>query len=181
MNLAPTEAHVAGSSHAFSPYGQAACRKYASSLLAASQQFGITAARKQKERPGAPTKRHPVTASRWDITNRMPTLPRLRGMRTTIVLPNHLHAEAGCKPAHQAVSLSEYIRRLVARDLGKDTHASDPSVIFRLFDSAGSRIADGKQAMIGETIQVPLVEPTPPSQRASVGRTSLMISRIRPV
>ena len=30
--------------------------------------------------------------------------------------------------------------------------AVDPSVIFGLFDSGGSRIADGKQAMISEAI-----------------------------
>ncbi len=44
--------------------------------------------------------------------------------------------------------MSEYIRCLVARDPDKDAPASDPSVIFGLFDSGGSRIADGKQAMI---------------------------------
>ena len=76
----------------------------------------------------------------------------MQGMRTMIVLPDHHHAEAKRKAARQGVSLSEYIRRLVARDLGKDAPASDPSVIFGLFDSAGSRIADGKQAMISEAI-----------------------------
>ena len=82
----------------------------------------------------------------------MPILPRLHGMRTTIALTDHLHAEARRKAARQGVSLSEYIRRLVARDLGKDAPAGDPSVIFGLFDSSGSRIADGKQAMISEAI-----------------------------
>ena len=69
-----------------------------------------------------------------------------------IVLPDHHHAEAKRKAARQGVSLSEYIRRLVARDLGQDTSSNDPSVIFGLFDSGGSRIADGKQAMISEAI-----------------------------
>ena len=98
-----------------------------------------------------------------------------------IVLPGQRHAEAKRKAARQGVSLSEYIRRLVASHLGKDTPASDPSVIVGLFDSGGSRIADGKQAMISETIRVSLVQPTPPSQRASVERKSLMISQIRSV
>ena len=54
--------------------------------------------------------------------------------------------------ARQGASLSEYIRRLVARDLGKDKPVSDPSAVFGLFDGGGSRIADGKQAMISEAI-----------------------------
>ena len=77
----------------------------------------------------------------------------MKGMRIMIVLPDHHHAEAKRQAARQGVFLSEYIRRLVARDLGEDAPASDPSVIFGLFDTAGSRIADGKQAMISEAIK----------------------------
>ena len=69
-----------------------------------------------------------------------------------IVLPDHHHAGAKRRAAHAGISLSEYIRRLVARDLEQGAPASDPSVIFGLFDSGGSRIADGKQAMISEAI-----------------------------
>lgn len=76
----------------------------------------------------------------------------LMTMRTMIVLPDHHHAEAKRKASRQGISLSEYIRRLVARDLEEDTSSNDPSVIFGLFDSAGSRTADGKQAMISEAI-----------------------------
>ena len=73
-------------------------------------------------------------------------------MRTMIVLPDHHHAEAKRKAARDGISLSEYIRRLVADDLDPGVPAGDPSVIFGLFDSGGSRIADGKQAMISEAI-----------------------------
>ena len=69
-----------------------------------------------------------------------------------IVLPDHHHAEAKRKAAREGISLSEYIRRLVARDLEPEAPVSDPSVIFGLFDSGGSNIADGKQAMISEAI-----------------------------
>lgn len=69
-----------------------------------------------------------------------------------IVIPDHHHAEAKRKAARDGISLSEYIRRLVARDLEPEGPSGDPSVIFGLFDSGGSRIADGKQAMISETI-----------------------------
>lgn len=73
-------------------------------------------------------------------------------MRTMIILPNHHHAEAKRKAALEGISLSEYIRRLVAKDLDQPAAAADPSILFELFDSGGSRIADGKQAMISEPI-----------------------------
>ena len=69
-----------------------------------------------------------------------------------IVLPDHHHAEAKRKAAREGISLSEYIRRLVVRDLEPEEPVSDPSAIFGLFDSGGSKIADGKQAMISEAI-----------------------------
>lgn len=69
-----------------------------------------------------------------------------------IILPDHHHAEAKRKAAHEGISLSEYIRRLVANDLNAADAAADPSLVFGLFDSGGSRIADGKQAMISEAI-----------------------------
>ncbi len=69
-----------------------------------------------------------------------------------IVLPDHHHAEAKRRAAREGISLSEYIRRLVARDLEPEESVSDPSVIFGLFDGGGSKIAEGKQAMISEAI-----------------------------
>ena len=69
-----------------------------------------------------------------------------------IILPDHHHAEAKRKAAHEGISLSEYIRRLVANDLDPADVAADPSMLFGLFDSGESRIADGKQAMISEAI-----------------------------
>ena len=69
-----------------------------------------------------------------------------------IVLPDHHHTEAKRRAARAGISLSEYIRRLVARDLDIGAPAEDPSAIFGLFDSGGSKIADGKQAMISEAI-----------------------------
>ncbi|WP_423923730.1 hypothetical protein [Candidatus Poriferisodalis sp.] len=69
-----------------------------------------------------------------------------------IVLSDNQHALAKRKAAELGISLSEYIRRLVARDLEDDAPAWDPSVIFGLFDGGGSDIAVGKQAMISEAI-----------------------------
>ena len=60
--------------------------------------------------------------------------------------------EAKRKAARDGISLSGYIRRLVACDLELHAPAGDPSAVFGLFDSGGSRIADGKQAMVSEAI-----------------------------
>ena len=68
------------------------------------------------------------------------------------MLPDHHHAAAKRKAARDGISLSEYIRGLVACDLEPEEPADDPAVIFRLFDSGESRIADGKQAMTTEAI-----------------------------
>ena len=68
------------------------------------------------------------------------------------MLPDHHHAEAKRKAAREGISLAEYIRRLVARDLDTGSPVYDPSAIFGLFDSGGSKIAEGKQAMISEAI-----------------------------
>ena len=73
-------------------------------------------------------------------------------MRTMIALPDHHHAEAKRKAAREGISLSEYIRRLVACDLETGAPGSDPSAIFGLFNGGGSKIAEGKQAMINEAI-----------------------------
>ncbi|MCQ3812775.1 MAG: hypothetical protein KTV68_19745 [Acidimicrobiia bacterium] len=73
-------------------------------------------------------------------------------MRTMVLLPDHHHAEAKRKAAREGISLSEYIRRLVARDLQQSAPNRDPSAIFGLFDGGESRIADGKQAMISKAI-----------------------------
>ncbi len=73
-------------------------------------------------------------------------------MRTMIVLTDNQHALAKRRAAQQGISLSEYIRRLVDRDLEEDAPEWDPSVIFGLIDDGGSNIRDNKHQMIGEAI-----------------------------
>ena len=64
--------------------------------------------------------------------------------------------EEGSRPNARRLATANrcrgYIRRLVACDLELHAPAGDPSAIFGLFDSGGSRIADGKQAMVSEAI-----------------------------
>lgn len=73
-------------------------------------------------------------------------------MRTMIVLTDNQHALAKRKAARQGISLTEYIRRLVDRDLKEDAPTWDPSVIFGLVDDGGSNIREHKHQMIGEAI-----------------------------
>ncbi|HLI86395.1 MAG TPA: hypothetical protein VKV17_20975 [Bryobacteraceae bacterium] len=48
------------------------------------------------------------------------------------------------------LSLAEYVRRLVARDLGGSRPAAKPAVVFDLGASGGSDIAAGKDAMLAD-------------------------------
>ena len=52
------------------------------------------------------------------------------------------------------ISLAEYVRRLVDRDLGEvERPAADISVLFGLGDSGGSDIANHKDEYIGEAFE----------------------------
>ncbi len=73
-------------------------------------------------------------------------------MRTTITLPDHLHAAAEQKAAQQGLSLSAYIQKLVEDDLQHRDANVDPSAIFDLFNSGGSDIGRFKHSMIQESV-----------------------------
>ncbi len=73
-------------------------------------------------------------------------------MRTMIILNDNQHALAKRKAAQQGISLSEYIRRLVDRDLEEDASAQSITALFGLFDDGGSNIRKNKHQMIGEAI-----------------------------
>ena len=48
--------------------------------------------------------------------------------------------------------MAEYVRRLVAEDLGEGTAHANPEMIFNLGSSGGSDIARDKDAMLGEAL-----------------------------
>jgi hypothetical protein len=48
------------------------------------------------------------------------------------------------------ISLAEYLRRLVERDLGEPRTSPSPSIVFDLGASSGSDIARNKDAMLAE-------------------------------
>jgi hypothetical protein len=71
-------------------------------------------------------------------------------VRTQITLESELQRQARRRASEMGVSLAEYVRRLVARDLARPEQKVDVSTIFDLGSSGGSNIAVNKDAMIAE-------------------------------
>jgi len=67
-------------------------------------------------------------------------------MRTQIALDDEQHARAKRKAADLGITMAEYIRRLVARDLGAAGTSASVSAIIGLGDSGGSDIANEPDA-----------------------------------
>lgn len=73
--------------------------------------------------------------------------------RTQITLDPELHRLARRRAADRGLSLAEYIRRLVARDLQPSLPEADRSLVFDLGNSGGSDIASGKREYVGEAVE----------------------------
>jgi hypothetical protein len=71
-------------------------------------------------------------------------------VRTQITLESELQRKARRRASEMGISLAEYVRRLVARDLTRPDQKVDVSSIFDLGSSGGSNIAANKDAMIAE-------------------------------
>jgi hypothetical protein len=71
-------------------------------------------------------------------------------VRTQITLESELQRRARQRASEAGVSLAEYVRRLVARDLARPKFGADVSTIFDLGSSGGSNIAKNKDSMIAE-------------------------------
>ena len=72
--------------------------------------------------------------------------------RTQITLDSELQRRARQRAGDLGVSLAEYVRRLVAHDLGGARPAASPSVVFDLGSSGGSDVARDKDAMIAGAV-----------------------------
>jgi len=72
--------------------------------------------------------------------------------RAQIVLDPELQRRARARAAQLGVSFAEYVRSLVARDLGRRRAKVDASVVFDLGSSRGADVAREKDAMIGAAI-----------------------------
>ncbi len=70
--------------------------------------------------------------------------------RTQITLEPEIRRRARQRASDLGVSLAEYIRRLVARDLGSSQARANPASVFDLGASSGSDIARNKNAMASE-------------------------------
>ncbi|MBI1791786.1 MAG: hypothetical protein HYR60_30030 [Acidobacteria bacterium] len=72
--------------------------------------------------------------------------------RTQITLDPEIQRRARRRAGDLGISLAEYVRRLVARDLGSVQTVADPAAVFDLGSSGGSDIAKDKDAMIAAAL-----------------------------
>jgi hypothetical protein len=70
--------------------------------------------------------------------------------RAQISLEPELQRRARAKAQAQGISFSEYLRRLIARDLGEPMPRASPSAVFDLGDSGGADGAGRERGMAGE-------------------------------
>ena len=72
--------------------------------------------------------------------------------RTQITLDPETQRLAHAKAAKLGVSFAEYVRRLIALDIGEPKRRADISSIIGLGDSGGTNISRDKDKLIGEAI-----------------------------
>lgn len=72
--------------------------------------------------------------------------------RTQISLDPELQRRARRRASELGVSLAEYVRGLLAEDLGQRRAQADPSVVFDLGASQGGDIARDKDRMVAEAV-----------------------------
>lgn len=70
--------------------------------------------------------------------------------RTQITLDSEIQRRARQRATDMGLSLAEYIRRLVVRDLGQPRPSAAPSAVFDLGSSGRSDIARNKDRMLAE-------------------------------
>jgi hypothetical protein len=71
-------------------------------------------------------------------------------VRTQITLETELQRRARQRAGEIGVSLAEYVRRLVARDLARPEAKADVSSIYDLGTSGASNVAVDKDSMIAD-------------------------------
>jgi len=95
---------------------------------------------------------------RFKIQDITPTLPRIcydgyiMMSRTQVTLDQEMQRRARQRASELGVSLAEYFRRLVARDLGRPEKACEVDRIFDLGNSGGSDVAKDKDQMTAEAV-----------------------------
>jgi hypothetical protein len=72
--------------------------------------------------------------------------------RIQIALSPEDQRRARARATELGISFAEYVRRLIARDLGESPGSSDPHRLFDLGDSGGSDVAVQKYSYVGEAV-----------------------------
>ncbi|MBV9629563.1 MAG: hypothetical protein JO230_15815 [Xanthobacteraceae bacterium] len=91
--------------------------------------------------------------------------------RTQITLDPETQRRAQGKAAELGISFAEYVRRLIASDLGQPQQKADVSIIFDLIDEGPpTDIARDKDKMIGEAVWSDYLRKT--GRKASNARNS---------
>ena len=70
--------------------------------------------------------------------------------RTQLSFEREMLRDARERAEQLGISLAEYVRRLVAKDLVGEEPPVDPSAVFNLGSSGGSDVARDKDAMLRE-------------------------------
>ena len=83
--------------------------------------------------------------------------------RTQITFEPEIQRRARQRASDMGISLAEYFRRLVARDLGCWQAAANPAVVFNLGASSGSDVAGNKDSMLAEAFASSDHKPRRPS------------------
>lgn len=73
-------------------------------------------------------------------------------VRTQIMLDSEMQRRARERAGQLGISLAEYVRRVLARDLGDAGPPADPTAVFDLGNSGGANVARDKDTMIGEAV-----------------------------
>jgi hypothetical protein len=73
--------------------------------------------------------------------------------RIQISLPPEDQRRARARAAELGLSFAEYVRRLVARDLGEVGTTGDAEALFDLGETGGSDVAAAKRRYVGEAVE----------------------------
>ena len=87
--------------------------------------------------------------------------------RTQITIDPEMQGRARRRASDLGVSLAEYVRRLVTRDLGSAQAPVDVSAVFDLGVSGGSDIAKDKNRMIAEAFASKRLRAPEPTRAAA--------------
>lgn len=86
-------------------------------------------------------------------------------IRMQVTLPEEHHARVAEKAAARGVSLAEYLRRLVSRDLEDEAPLPAPAItaLFGIGDSGGGDVGTHKQAYLADAVAADKADSLPRS------------------